>query len=100
MGGYTAAWLDVKYYLKTLSSLYPRANKLFCDIGYQREVVSTPLDLAFGFKISFRVIQRLIQHWFLSKMVYLNVKYMIVTGNYDILNSGTVDLLIKCNLHL
>jgi len=36
----------------------------------------------------------------MSKMVYLNVKYMIATQNYDILNTGTVDLLVKCNMHL
>ena len=52
------------------------------------------------FQISYCVIQRLIQHCFLSKMVYLNVKYIIASRHYDILNTGTVDMLVKCNMHL
>src|SRR6218665_2047684 len=34
-------------------------------------------------KQSYRVISRLIQQCFLSKIVYLNVKYFIATGGYD-----------------
>jgi len=33
-------------------------------------------------------------------MEYLNVKYIIATRNYEILNTGTVDLLVKCNMQL
>ena len=40
--------------------------------------------LSVSFKILYRVglIQRLIQHCLLSKMVYLNVKYVIATRSY------------------
>jgi len=34
-----------------------------------------------NYKLSYRVIQRLIQHCLLSKMVYVNVKYVIATRN-------------------
>src|SRR6218665_1443374 len=34
-------------------------------------------------KLSYRVIQRLIQHCLLSKMVYLNAKYVIATRSYE-----------------
>src|SRR6218665_4030415 len=34
-------------------------------------------------QLSYRVIQRLIQHCLLSKMVYLNVKYVIATRSYE-----------------
>src|SRR6218665_287752 len=33
-------------------------------------------------------------------MVSLNVKYVIATRNNDILNTGTVDLVVKYNMHL
>jgi len=32
---------------------------------------------------SYRVIQRLIQHCLLSKTVYMNVKYVVATRNYE-----------------
>src|SRR6218665_3921785 len=35
------------------------------------------------FKILYRVMQPLIQHCLLSKMVYLNLKYVIATRSYD-----------------
>ena len=35
------------------------------------------------FKILYRVIQRLIQHCLLRKMVYLNIIYVIATRNYE-----------------
>ena len=34
-------------------------------------------------KLSYRVIQRLIQHCLLSKIVHLNVKYVIATRNFE-----------------
>ena len=45
--------------------------------------VTTPLRFRVRFKILCRVIQPLIQHCLLRKMVYLNVKYVIATRSYD-----------------
>src|SRR6218665_3356825 len=50
-----------------------------------RGVVTTTPRFSVWFKILHRLIQRLIRHYFLSKMVYLNIKYVIVTRNYDLL---------------
>ena len=41
------------------------------------------------FKISYRVVQRLIKHICLGKMVYLDVKYITANRNYDFLITGT-----------
>jgi len=41
------------------------------------------------FTISYGIIQRLIHHIFLSKMVYLGVKYMTANRNNEFLNTGT-----------
>src|SRR6218665_2802460 len=58
---------------------------IYCDAGYQGGGYH-PLDFRVRFKISYRVIHRLIEHGLLSKMVYLNVKYVIATRSYDFLN--------------
>src|SRR6218665_2794073 len=42
-----------------------------------------PPRIRVRFKILYSVIHRLIQHYLLSKMVYLNVKYFIATRSYD-----------------
>jgi len=51
-----------------------QSTQHFCDIGYHR---LPPPRFNSWFKISYRVIQRLIQHICLSKILYLDVKYMI-----------------------
>jgi len=66
----------------TANTLNPQATKLFCDIGYQEGVVTTLRRFRVWFKILYRVIQQLIQHCLPSKMVYLNVTYVIATRNY------------------
>ena len=43
-----------------------------------------PLRFCVRFKILYRVIQPLIQHCLLRKMVYLNIKYVIATRSYEI----------------
>jgi len=48
-----------------------------------------PPRFSVSFKILYRVIQRLIQHCFLSEIVYLNVNYVIATRNYEFFNTGT-----------
>src|SRR6218665_3922445 len=47
-----------------------------------------PLTFSVWFKILFSVIKRLIQHCLLSKMVYLNITYVIATRNYEFFNTG------------
>src|SRR6218665_3787119 len=49
-----------------------------------------PPRFSVWFKILYRVIQRLVQHCFLSIMVYLHIKYVIDTRNYDFLISALV----------
>src|SRR6218665_43887 len=61
-----------------------QATKLFCNIGYQDRLYRFDV----WFKISYRVIQRLIQHIFLSKMVYLDLKYTPAIRNYEFLITG------------
>jgi len=90
MGIYTASELfcffRLKYFVINL-----QATKVFlCHRLPRVWVVTTPLGNHLGLKISYRVIQRLIQHCFLSKMVYLYVKYMIAARNYAIYNTSTV----------
>jgi len=48
-----------------------------------------PVRFSVWFKILYSVIQRLIQHCLLSKMVYLNIKYVIAARNYELFNAGT-----------
>src|SRR6218665_561145 len=48
-----------------------------------------PPRFSVWFKISYRVIPRLIPNIFLSKMVYLDVKYMTENRNYEFLNTVT-----------
>ena len=66
-------------------------------------VDTTPPRFSVRFKISYRVIQRLIQHCLLSKMVYLNVKYVIATRSYEFfiytqnhIGNITLSRVIKC----
>jgi len=61
-----------------------QATKLFCGIGYQRGDMGYvhPLRFKAWFKILYRVIQRLIQNCFLSKMVYLNIALKLKTMNF------------------
>ena len=50
-------------------------------------VTSAPKEGVVRFSVFFklhRVIQPLIQQCFMSKMVYLNVKYLIATRNYEL----------------
>src|SRR6218665_3583578 len=42
-----------------------------------------PLRFSVSIKILYSVIQRMIQHCLPSKMVYLNIKYVIATRNYE-----------------
>ena len=61
-----------------------QATKLFIVTSATKgEVVTTPLRFSVRFTILYRAIQRLIQHCLLSKMVYLNVKYVITTRSYE-----------------
>src|SRR6218665_3527201 len=46
-------------------------------------VVTTPLRFSVWYKILYSIIQRLIQHCLLNKIVYLNIKYVIATLNYE-----------------
>src|SRR6218665_1972447 len=55
-------------------------------------------------KLSYRVIHRLIQHGLLSKMVYLNAKYVIATRSYEFFKYtqnliGNITLLRVINIH-
>src|SRR6218665_135007 len=47
-----------------------------------------PLGFRVRFKILYRVIQPLIQHCLLHKMVYLNIIYVIATRNYEFFTTG------------
>ena len=59
-----------------------QAAKLFIVTSATKEgVVTTPLSVRF--KMLYRVIQPLIQHCLLRKMMYLNIIYVIDTRNYD-----------------
>ena len=67
-----------------------QATKLFfCNISYQGGGGYHPFRYSVWFKISYCVIQGLIQHSVLSKMVYLDVNYMTANRNYEFLNTGT-----------
>jgi len=80
-------WI-VQLFLFVIRILNLQATKLtsiYCDTGYQGGGGYHPLRFSVWFKLSYRVIQRLIQHWLLSKMVYSNVKYVIATRSYGFL---------------
>ena|SRR6218665_2552756 len=47
-----------------------------------------PLRFCVRFKILYRVIQPLIQHCLLHKMVYLNIIYIIATRKYEFFTIG------------
>jgi len=71
--------------------LNPQATKLFIVTSATKDVlVTTPLRFRVRFKILYRVIQRLIQHCLLRKMMYLNIRYVIATRNYDYFTTGIV----------
>src|SRR6218665_3210849 len=69
--GYQAIYCDAGY------------QAIYCDAGYQGGVVTTPPGFRVRFKILYRVIHPFIQHCLLSKMVYLNAKYVIATRSYE-----------------
>jgi len=61
-----------------------QATKLFIVTSATKGgVVTTPLRFRVRFKIVYHVIHPLIQHCLLSKMVYLNIIYVIATRNYE-----------------
>src|SRR6218665_2608047 len=62
-----------------------QATKLFIvtSATRRRVVVITPLRFSVRFKILYRVIQPLIRHCLLCKMVYLNIIFVIATRNND-----------------
>ena len=49
-----------------------------------------PLRFSVRFKILYRVIQLLIQHCLLRKLVYLNIIYVLTTRNYEFFTTGIV----------
>jgi len=58
--------------------------KLFIVTSTTKGVaVTTILTFSVWFKILYRVIRLLIQHWLLSRMVYLSLKYVIAIRNYE-----------------
>src|SRR6218665_1662061 len=57
------------------------ATKLFIVTSATKGVVTTPPRFRVRFKILYRVIQVLIQHCLLRRMVYLNIIYVIATQN-------------------
>ena len=59
-----------------------QATRLFIVTSATKGVV-TPLRISVWFKTLNRVIQQLIHHCFLSEMVYMSVKYVIATRNYE-----------------
>jgi len=77
--------------LQYLFNVNPQATKLLWRQRLPRRSGYHPLpSFRVWFKISYRVIHRLIQHIFLSKMVYLDVKYMTENRNYEFLSTGTL----------
>src|SRR6218665_3058711 len=71
------------------SKLNLQATKLFIVTPATKGwVVTTPTGFRVRFKILYRVIQPLIQHCLLHKMVYLNIIYVIATRNYDFFTTG------------
>src|SRR6218665_4039031 len=67
-------WPPTKLFIATLT---------LCDI-------TTPLRFRVRFKTLYCVIQSLIQHCLLRRMVYLNIIYVIATRNYDFFTTGIV----------
>ena len=49
-----------------------------------------PPKFSVRFKILYRVIERLIQHCLLRRMVYLNIIYVIATRDYEFFTTGIV----------
>src|SRR6218665_2789306 len=71
-------------YSKIMDTLNLQATKLFIVTPATKGgVVTTPLRFRVRFKILYRVIHPFIQHFFLRKMVYLNIIYVIATRNYE-----------------
>ena len=82
----------LQFCINSLAHIFPvnlQATKLFIVTsatkggGYH-----PPLRFSGRFKILYRIIQRLIQHCLLRRMVYLNIIYVIATRNYDFLPSA------------
>src|SRR6218665_2395599 len=74
----------------SLYALLPARKSIqLCNFLYQiRTLEKLPVMHLFlstleNCKLSYRVIQRLIQHCLLSKMAYLNVKHVITTRRYE-----------------
>ena len=67
------------------------ATMLFIVTSATKEVVvTTPLRFRVRFKILYHVIQPLIQHCLLRKMVYLSIIYVIATRNYELFTTAIV----------
>ena len=68
-----------------------QATKLFILTPATKEGgYHAPLGFSDRFKILYRVIQPLIQHCLLHKMVYFNIIYVIATRNYEFFTTGIV----------
>ena len=65
-----------------------QATKLFIVTPATKGGGYHPLGFRVRFKILYRVIQLLIQHCLLHKMVYLNIIYVIATRNYEFFTTG------------
>src|SRR6218665_54348 len=80
---------------RLLLSLIPdinlQATKLFILTSATKGgVVTTTPRFSVRFKILYRVIEPLIQHCLMRRMVYLNVICVIATRNYEFFTTGIV----------
>ena len=81
--------LRISLLIAILSYVNLQATKLFIVTPATKGwVVTTPPGFRVRFKILYRVIQPLIQHFLLHKMVYLNIIYVIATRNYEFFTIG------------
>ena len=69
-----------------------QATKLFIVTSATKGSGCQPLRFSVRLKILYRVIQPLIQHCLLRKMVYLNIHviYVIATRNFEFFTTGIV----------
>ena len=65
-----------------------QATKLFIVTSATKGGGYQPPRFSVRFKILYREIQPLIQHWLLRKTVYLNIIYVIATRNYEFFTTG------------
>src|SRR6218665_794104 len=90
MGQYYVLLTD--FYGQTFAAINTvnlQATKLFIVTPATKGwVVTTHPGFRVRFKILYRVIQPLIQHCLLNKMVYLNIIYVIATRNYEFFTTG------------